>query len=96
MTGLHYEMLEILAKRADVVVENKDKKSLVYKSTGSSVIDNILVSIVNNTDFDLIKAKIKVDIKLGDYADALIYAFQQINECKTFDVDEVFIMFNEN
>jgi hypothetical protein len=96
MTGLHYKMLEILAKRAEVLEETMDKKSLVYKSTGSSVIDNILVSIVNNTDFDLIKAKIKVDIKLGDYADALIYAFQQINECKTFVADEVFIMFNEN
>ena len=96
MTSLHFEMLEILAKRANVVIENKDKKSLVYKSTGSSVIDSVLVAVVNNTDFTIIEAKIKNGIKIDNYADALVYVFQKINDGESFVVDEVFTMFTKN
>ncbi len=96
MTSLHFEMLEILAKRADLVVENKDKKSLVYKSTGSLVIDDALIAVVNNTDFALIEAKIKVGVKIENYANALVYVFQKINDNESFVVDEVFTMFTKN
>ena len=96
MTSLHYEMLEILAKRADLVVENKDKKSLVYKSTGSSAIDAALLSVVNNDDFILIEAKIKANIKIENYVNALVYVFQKINDGESFVADEVFTMFTKN
>ena len=96
MTSLHYEMLEILLKRVEMAIENENTQELVYTTTGSSTIDKYLLDIVNGINFSIIRAKIKSDFKSDDYADALVYVFQQINDNKSFNVDDVFSRFNRN
>jgi hypothetical protein len=94
MTSLHHEMLEILAKRAELVLEQGTKEVLVYKSTGSPTIDSYLLDIVNQVSITIIQAKIESDFKSDKYTEALVYAFQKLNDKQTFNADEVFHMFN--
>jgi len=96
MTGLHFEMLEELQKRSFLFEKDKNKKVFLYEATGSPTIDSLLLDIVNGVDFNLIKAKIDTEIKVKDYAKALVYIFQRLNDGNTFDADEVFNKFNKN
>ncbi len=96
MTSLHVEMLEELAKRAHLFKKDENKKVFLYESTGSTTIDLLLLDFVNGVDFNLIKIKIETEIKVKDYAKALVYIFQKLDDGDTFNADEIFNKFNRN